>query len=880
MKKTLSFILAVLMLVLALPMGAIATAAGDEYKQLSQFAGEVWQDGNKASVGHTLFTPSKDYMAAAGYTIEADGSYDFSGSLLIEETTVNGIKENAKTFGFMVLERKSGTILYPAAKAEFKAIENTALNRTAETSFTGSLKAKKGDELVFLVKGELSDKTPSLQVVAEIGKTVGDKHESVTANYTGFSDTQGKNGWRFYSVSAADFKMPKLSPDATAEITDGFAEMKYFSENWWWVNSQGKNSTSSAFYGMAIGTHTQPAAPEYMTARGFTIEKEGTVSFSGTVLLDINKNMGIPEGADTIGFMVIEKNSNTVLYPSDSADFVIFKNTEQNRKTPTMIGGTFEARAGDEILFITRNETKGLRPSVQVIMDVYSEKDGKKEKLGNTHEGLAGTQGKNGWKYYYASASTFKTPSVPAKPIFTKATYFDTETNAWYLMAEAKTEQVIASHGASVKKDAVALTAKTGTAIGYKAAESGKVDFSFKHSAFEGGAKVGFSVVKKSTLEQIYPEKKGFKTLAAGAETLTGSFNAAKGDEYLFVFAMQGKGANVSIPTELSVGGATLSGKLSKEQGSPFSYYFATTENIYAELLGSKMPESPYVSADIAGAKNVVFDPFRVTQFDEKKWMWSVSDWENPASSGFMALHMENCSVSTPNYSMVRSYTAQSDCTISVYGNLFSEIPDVLGDAPSGKNLDFMVCNSKGQILFPEDRTGFYTFSESELSASNPILLNVSADIKEGEKVYLVFRNRSGMPYAYIYNHFSIFETPVGENPSVPVSGVSDGFSDTQGNNGWNYYFVSNDSYRFVEATELEKLPGSTTNAPADKEEQKEEKDEQKQENGSKTVYLVLFIVSAVLDLLAVAALVAFIILKIKKQKQTADGEETPQDDK
>lgn len=113
-------------------------------------------------------------------------------------------------------------------------------------------------------------------------------------------------------------------------------------------------------------------------------------------------------------------------------------------------------------------------------------------------------------------------------------------------------------HGASVKKDAVALTAKTGTAIGCKAAKSGKVDFSFKHSAFEGGAKVGFSVVKKSTFEQVYPEKKGFKTLAAGAETLTGSFNAAKGDEYLFVFAMQGKGANVSLPTELSVGDVSI----------------------------------------------------------------------------------------------------------------------------------------------------------------------------------------------------------------------------------------------------------------------------------------------------------------------------------
>ncbi len=864
MKKIISLIIVALLVAALLPNGLFALAAGNTYNELSSYSDGVWS-GSGVSVESFKMTPSSDNMAAMGYTAEKSGEYSFSVDLMIDAESMPSGSLDKNAFGFIVLDKKSNTILYPSSKSEFYSIKNTELNQQVNTSVSGSFNAKTGDEIVFIVRNELSAPC-SLQIIAEI-KLDG---AVVASNYDGFSDTQGNNGWRYYSVSENGFQLPKIPEGAASEQTDGFVELKNFEENWWWVNKAGKSDTTSVFYNMAVGTHTQPPAPGYMTARGYKVEKDGVVSFSGTVLLDINAYMNCEEGADTIGFMVIEKNSNTILYPTDSADFKVFKNTEENRTTPTALSGKFEAKAGDEILFITKNMTENARPSVQVIMNVSIDD----KKVANTHEGYSGTQGKNGWRYYYASNDTFKKPVQPAKDIFASSKYHDERNNAWYLSPEAVTDSAIKSYNTKFTDNSVTITENYGAALSYKADKNGKFSFSMSAEVKTDGAEIGFAVVKKSTFSFAYPSTKAeYKKLTAadGKVTVSGEINAYRADEYLFVFLPVKVSGSAETEITLTAGG--------KKQNE-LTAMFATAEDIYEHMLGSSYKNPSYIEEDAPGFKDIVFDPVRLEKFDEEKWMWYANAWDDPASDGYMALVMENAQVSTKNYSMIRSYTAESDCSLSVYGNFSSEIPEFLGANTTLKNLEFVICNSKGQIVFPEDRAGFYKFSAAELKPDKPLLINVSFDVTEGEKVYIIFKGSKDIDFAYAYTHFQIFETPVGESPSVPVTGAADGFSDTQGDNGWNYYYAPNDTFRFKTGTELFKYE---VDAPATDNDDKtdssdkdssDKKDEEKPKEDD-SLYKIIFFASAALDAVAIILLAVFIILKLKKKEKTGEETET-----
>ena len=858
MKRILSVILVFTMVPFMLLSGGIASAASNDFKPLDSFSNKGWNSSFGANVTVTAynFTPSEKYIAAAGYTVPKAGNYDINVGLLLEAVSSASLKKDADIFGFMILEKKSNTIIYPSSASSFYKIKNTDINKAVPVSVSGSYKAKAGDEIVFLVKSEVSGAKPSLQVIADIYFSDSTGRTLQTSNYTAFADTQGKNGWRYYSVAESSFKMPEVSKTAAVEKTNGFVEMKHFNQNWWWVSSAGQSDTTSPFYGMAIGTHTQPPAPGYMTARGYTVKKEGKVTFSGTVLLDINANMNCKENEDVIGFMVIEKNSNTVLYPNDSTNFKVFKNTADNRKTPTALSGTFEAKAGDEILFITKNLSKTAKPSVQVIMNVYQDD----KLIANTHENFSGTQGKNGWKNYYASNDSFKTPSLPAKDIFKPSAYKNE--NTLYLSQDSETDPVVKSYNTFVENGKITFTDKYSTAFAYKAEKAGRTDFSFNVEVLTEGTELGFAVVKKSTFDYCYPDSSSkYKKLTSndGKVTLSGNFNAVSGEQYLFVFIPLKSNGKSEASVSVSVAG--------KNQDD-LTVLFAPAEDVFNHLLKTKDKVASYIDETQPGFKDFVIDSSLIQKFDEEKWMWYINSWADPASDAYMAIQMENCSVSTPNYSMIRSYTAQTDCTISVYGNLFTEIPEFLGVPTNEKSLDFAICNSKGQIIFPDDRSGFYTFSADELSAEKPLLLNVSCDIREGEKVYIIFRNRSKADFAYVYHHFQIFETPVGENPSVPVSGCSDGFTDKQGENGWNYYYALPDSFRFVEATEFEKLPGSTVDKPSV--EKNDDKIDQPQEE-SNTMYKVIFFVAVGVDFVTIVLFAMFIISKLKKRDTFTD---------
>lgn len=893
MKKSLSIVLTVCLTVTMLCGQLPVFAAASDCLELGHFNGKVWQDSSNPSadlaglsVNGFNFTPSKNWMVAVGYTVFEAGTYDLSGSVLIDATTAAGVAENANAFDFMIFERKSNTMVYPAAKSEFFNIQNTALNRLAVTPFSAEYKAEAGDEFIILVRNNLENKTPSLQVVLDVYRMDGQERKLVASNYGGFSGTQGTNGWRYYKVAESGFAMPAVSKTAIAEITDGFEECKYFNDPWWHVNAQGANNASSPFNGIAIGPYTQSAAPGYMTARGFTVQEDGPVSFSGTVMLDIAPFMGVPENIDTIGFMVIEKNSNIVLYPSDKADFTVYKNTEVNRTQPVLISGSFEAKQGDEILFITRNETPAQRPSMQVIVNIYSNKDGASKLIGNTHDGFKGEQGKNNWRYYYASNSTFKAPIMPAKEIWGAAAHYDKNSKAWFATGAAVTDKIISSFGASVTATSVTATAKAAVAIGYKAPKSGNVDFSFSHEALPEDASVGFSVVKKSTFERVYPTDAPYKKLQGGNETLSGSFKATRGDEYLFVLTVLNNSEKVTIPLTLKVGGTEWAGKFSdKNDGAPFRCYFAPTISVYEEVFKEKMTESPYMADDAAGIRDVAFDMFEVTYFDEENWRWTVGDpktsFASPADPAFMAVHAGGGLFCNQNYSMIRTYTAQTDCTLNISGNLLTEIPEYLGLPSNDSRADYMICNSKGQIVYPTDQSGFFTFHPSEVTVENPHAVNVNVKMKAGESLYFICRNRTDRTYVCFYNYYSLTENPDDTTMTPIVIDYAGSFSDKQGQDGWRYYYTPNDSFRFIPGTVLDKPAeivnqGGNIGGTNDKDDDKTTVEDSKDNK----LVRVAFYVTIGVDVLAIVAIFLLVLLRIiKAKKTTAEGEAPAEDE-
>jgi hypothetical protein len=84
-------------------------AATEGCLELGYFNGDVWQDSAnpsedlaELSVNGFNFTPSKDWMVAAGYTVSEAGTYDLTGSLLIDAETAEGVEENANAFDFMI----------------------------------------------------------------------------------------------------------------------------------------------------------------------------------------------------------------------------------------------------------------------------------------------------------------------------------------------------------------------------------------------------------------------------------------------------------------------------------------------------------------------------------------------------------------------------------------------------------------------------------------------------------------------------------------------------------------------------------------------------------------------------------------------------------
>ena len=886
MKKLLSIFLTVCLSVTLLCGQAPVFAAASDCLELGHFSGNAWQDSANPSQGTAglsvneyNFTPTKDWMAAVGYTVSEAGTYDLSGTVMIDAETAKGVPENADAFDFMIFEKKSNTMVYPSSKADFFNIKNTEINRLAITPFSAEFKAKAGDEFIVLVRNNLENKTPSLQVILEVFRTDGAERKMVASNYGGFSDTQGKNGWRYYKVAESGFKMPAVSADAVAEVTDGFEECRYFDGTWWFVNKHGATNSNSPFNGIAVGPYTQSAAPGYMSARGFTVQEDGPVSFSGTTLLDINQYMGVPENVDAVGFMVIEKKSNMVLYPSDKNDFVVYKNTEANRTQPVLISGSFEAKKGDEILFITRNETSEQRPSMQVIVDIYGNENGVSKLIGNTHKNFNGEQGKNNWRYYYASNSTFKKPIMPAKEIFTAAAHYDKKSNAWYASKPAMTDKIISAYGASVSAEKISVTTKSAVAVGYKADTTGAPTFTLTHEALSGEGTVGFSVVKKATFERVYPADAPYKKLQSGAETLSGSFKAARGDEYLFIFTVLDGGADVKIPLTLTVDGKTLAkGFSDKNDGAPFRYYFAPAISVYEEIFKANMANSPYMTDDAVGIRDVAFDMSEVTYFDEENWRWTVGDpktsFESPAHPAFMAVHSGGGLFCNQNYSMVRTYTAQTDCTLNITGNMFTEVPEYLGVPSNDSKADYMICNSKGQIVYPTDQSGFYTFHPSDITVDNQHAVNVNVKLAVGETLYFICRNRTDKTYVCFYNYFALTEIPDDTTLNPVVLDYAGCFSDKQGQDGWGYYYASRDDFRFLPGTTLDKPAnvGQAVGGNDGSTNAKDDDDSAEEKSDNSLIRLALYLTVGV-DLLALAAIVLIVLLKIKKAKKAqAEG--------
>ena len=154
--------------------------------------------------------------------------------------------------------------------------------------------------------------------------------------------------------------VPAKAVQTKKGCSDGFTEMGYYDQmkDDWCVDVYGHDGgvQPNETYNVLISRYSLVSGQGHMAARGYTVQEDGMVHFEGTVMLNIPSWVTAADGADCLGFMMIERRSNTVIYPGmnrRAGDFAILSNEDTKRQIS--FSGSFEARAGDEILFISKN---------------------------------------------------------------------------------------------------------------------------------------------------------------------------------------------------------------------------------------------------------------------------------------------------------------------------------------------------------------------------------------------------------------------------------------------------------------------------------------------------------------------------------------------
>ena len=595
-----------------------------------------------------------------------------------------------------------------------------------------------------------------------------------------------------------------------------YTPMGHYSGSVWQIDAAKTPATGDAF----IEGGSMVPSPTDMVAIGYKVTTNAQITIQLAGYLNIPGWVTVAPEQEALAYTVLEKNSNTRLYPAGDETFVTLKNNADDTN-PARAAHIFtvNAKAGDEIIVLVKNLMSACPYfSFGLNFGEFPEGGGEEwlsttAEFGNpVHAKLA---------YYHIPAAGFAEPAPPvvvtppAGDSYKELAFYDGSSQTWQISPE----KTPATGDAFIEKYSMVPSPADMTAVGYKVADNSLITVELSASLNvpgwvtipAGTETMGFMILEKNSNRQLYPrDKAGFATLKnespdtdAAPLLRTFSFQANAGDE-IVLLVQNYLTVNAYFAYNLKIGEKVGDGEPTWLQttevfGNPVHgklkyYYLAETDftaPAFTPAAEDAGPEGKIEESD-PGRKDIKFTPIPMEFFktDTREWFVnqvSVSDQNSPY---FGAVIQEGALAPTKNTLLARSYTASKDCNLSIDGHMQVQIPTWI-DATLGETLvcEYLICNSKGQILYPKNAEGFGKIKKSDGNQTFSTALHV----KKGEEIFLIARNSNpeGMPY--LQWTYSIFETAAGETKTIPVTDTTAAYSGEQGKNNFRYYYINND---------------------------------------------------------------------------------------
>lgn len=218
----------------------------------------------------------------------------------------------------------------------------------------------------------------------------------------------------------------------------------------------------------------------------------------------------------------------------------------------------------------------------------------------------------------------------------------------------------------------------------------------------------------------------------------------------------------------------------------------------------------------IATAAFTVYD---MTYYDEGLKWWSIC--ENSVSDTkadeYGCYHSQYGMGISKKYAAVRSYEMQMDADFSFKGTMSLTTKDPA--ALEKGRVDFFVCTSKGNIIYPSDGSKYKSVKKSDG------VITISGEAKHleaGDRIYFVAMNQTTEEAQWLQFAESVWETEYDAAKGNPFSDTNV-YSGKQGDDGWSFMCVKAADVKFgtmdvevADAVESENTTSTTSRYPED----------------------------------------------------------------
>lgn len=209
----------------------------------------------------------------------------------------------------------------------------------------------------------------------------------------------------------------------------------------------------------------------------------------------------------------------------------------------------------------------------------------------------------------------------------------------------------------------------------------------------------------------------------------------------------------------------------------------------------------------IATAAFTVYD---MTYYDEGLKWWSIC--ENSVSDTkaeeYGCYHSQYGMGVSKNYAAVRCYEMQTDADFSFKGTISLTTKDATALAKG--QVDFFVCTSKGNIIYPSDGSQYQSVKQSDG------VITISGEAKHlvaGDRIYFVAMNHTTEEPQWLQFAESVWETEYDAAKGNPFTDTNV-YSGKQGDDGWSFMCVKTTDVKFgtteVEVAEAEESAEAT----------------------------------------------------------------------